>query len=104
MLLTAIHLGEPLVHLGVLLQERLLELLARDIEGITRFPVSLAVAKYLIHVRQELFVACVLSSIHLCLHRAEVHGFGDLLEVVGDVIDDWINWILEGTNKTCPKP
>lgn len=103
MLLVSIHLGEPLVHLGVLLLEGLLKPLASRINGIASLPVSLAVAEDLVHVRQKLLVACILRLFHLCHHGTKIHGFGDLLEVVGDVVDNRVNWFLEGANEPRPK-
>lgn len=104
MILFAIYLSEPLVHHGVFIQKRLLELLASDVYGIGGLPVSLAVAEDKIHVRQELLVACVLIVVHFALYRAKIHGCGDLRKVVGYVVGNRINWLLEGTNETCPKP
>jgi hypothetical protein len=66
------------------------------------FPVGLAIGENLIHVGQELLVVGVQFLVHLGLHNSmEVHCFGDLLKVVGDVVDNGMRAFLMYTVDVC---
>lgn len=97
------HLRDPLVHLAKLVLKRLLQLLCRAPHGISLIPVLIAVRKDLVHVCQELLFVIVLLVVHLVLHRRQVHGLLDHVEVVGYAIALGVDGILEGPNDTGPK-
>jgi hypothetical protein len=52
----------------------------------------------LIHVCQKLLIAGVQPLIHFILHSSEVHWLGDLLEVVRNIVNNGVDWLLERTN------
>lgn len=102
-LFATLHLGEPLVHLGVLFDKRLFQFLARCVDAISGLPVGLAISKDLIHIGQKLLIACIFVPVHLGLHGSEVHGFGYLFKVIGDIVDGRVNGLPEWADKTRPK-
>lgn len=72
--LIAPHLGNPLVHMGELILESLLQLLPRHIHGVPLSPVREAVFEYLAHVCQEVLFGSIFAAVHLGLHGGEIHG------------------------------
>lgn len=103
MFFVALHFCQPLIHLGVFVHERLLKLFTGGIDTISGLPVALAVSENLIHIGQKLFIAGILILVHLGLHGIEIHGLGDFVEVVRDIVDDRVNGLLEWADETCPE-
>src|SRR3569833_1736183 len=103
MALIPVLFGEPLVHLAILLFKRLLKLLACTPHGMLLGPVRIANGEDLTHVGKELFLVCVLLSVHLRLHSAQVHGPLDLFEVVRNIDRDKNDKNKERTKQTKPE-
>lgn len=103
MTLRVVHLRDPLIHLGVLVQECFLKLLSSKVKVIFRLPVGLAVENDLVDIIVELVVAVVLIAVHLALDCHQVHGLLDLVKVIRDLICNRVDRLPEGANKTSPK-
>lgn len=81
----------------------LLQLLASLIYVILRLPVVFAVLKDEVHISEELLVAGIHIGIHFALDGREIHGLGDFLEVVWDVVHDGVDGVLEGADQAGPE-
>jgi hypothetical protein len=66
-------------------------------------PILVAVLEYLTDISLKLRRRSILTSVHLALDGAQVHGPLDDVEVVGDIIDSGINGVLEGSDETSPE-
>lgn len=97
------HLGDPFVHMRVLVFKSLLKFLACLEHGVPFLPVREAVVEYLAHVVEELVVGGVLVSVHLALHGGEVHWVLDFIKVVGHTVLRRLDWISEWSDESCPK-
>jgi len=101
--LIAFHLGNPLVHLAELVLEALLQLLTRNPHRVALLPVRVAVGEDLVHVRQELVLVRVLVSVHLGLHRRQVHRLFDHVEVVRHPVALGVDGFFEGADNAGPE-
>ena len=85
-----------------LLVEVVLEVLALGVDWIALLPVLVTVLEDLADVFLEFSGRGVLVSLHLALDGRQVHGSLDDFEIVGYVVGDRINWVLECLDKSSP--